>query len=81
VYIVPARKRLVIEYVEGDVGWQTTVGGVTVNYFPAGVTSSEGRMVRIYADPGTRVFALRRAQSSMAFAPQGNFSGYLVDVP
>jgi hypothetical protein len=80
-YTVPAGKRLVIEYVEGEVGWQTTVGGVTVAYFPSAPAGAEGQMIRIYADPGTRVFAVRRATSRMGTQPLGRFSGYLVDLP
>lgn len=81
VYTVPARKRLVIEYVEGQVGWQTTVSGTTVNYFPSGPADSEGSLIRIYADPGTRVLAIRRVRSPMGTHPEGRFSGYLVDIP
>jgi hypothetical protein len=80
-YTVPAGKRLVIEYVEGEVGWKTTVGGVTVAYFPTAPAGAEGQLIRIYADPGTRVFAVRRATSRLGTYPLGRFSGYLVDVP
>jgi hypothetical protein len=81
VYTVPARKRLVIEYVEGQVGWQTTVGGVAVPYFPSGPAGSEGQLVRIYADPGTRVLAIRRIGYPLGTQPLGRFSGYLVNIP
>ncbi len=76
IYTVPQGKRLVIEYVEGRVGWRTTAGGTTVHYDP-GV--GEGRVVRIYADPGTQVF-VHMIPPGHPSGVSARFSGHLVDL-
>jgi hypothetical protein len=75
IYTVPQGKILVIEYVEGSVGWKITAGGSTVDFDPGDRT---GRIVRFYADPGTRVivYVIRQGHPS---GESARFSGHLID--
>ena len=95
--VVPAHKRLVIEYVSsslnefpvgvgGTAYLETTAGGQDVTYY---ITDSvedfikKNQSLRIYADPGTTVI-VGAYSNNFASGPIGTdteLSGYYVDVP
>jgi hypothetical protein len=94
-YVVPAGKRLVIEYYSaqltqypsGGYGYLyliTTVGGNQAYYKavpPVGSTVPVNQLTRIYADPGTQVLASVGQSSGTSCGGDIILSGHLVNVP
>ncbi len=97
IYTVPANKRLVIEMASVGsqsstdtnryrIQLSTTVGtGVSYAIFSAAPSPAPGpgvcQPMRLYADPGTVVFADLLSNANNAPDVAVSFSGYLVDLP
>jgi hypothetical protein len=92
-FTVPINKRFVIEYIsyrqsasDGPIGVTTTTNGGQVEHeIPHDVAESyngirySGREVRIYADPGTKIFVTPTVSTPGSIST--TLSGHLVDVP
>ncbi len=95
--VVPAHKRLVIEYISaslneyapgvgGEVYLETTAGGQDMSYYLTDAIqdfNKRNQTLRIYADPGTTVTvgAYSNDFSSAGIGTDTEVSGYYVNVP